>query len=74
MNSVLLNLTSRLIPSLQCAFTLRPRSLGAALPVYLAAHLRARVTSQHAGHQLFPHPIPHWGVGTLPATGAGASH
>lgn len=74
MNSVLINLISHLISSLQCAVTLQPRSLGAALPVYLAAHLRAGVTSQHAGHQLFPHPIPYWGAGTLPATGAGASH
>lgn len=74
MNSVLFALLSPLISSLQCVVTLQPRSPGAALPVHLAAHFRARVTSQHAGHQLFPHPVPHWGAGTLPAAAAGAAY
>lgn len=60
--------------SLQRAVSVWPCSAGAAVPLHLAAHLHTCATSQHAGHQLLPHPIPHWGAGTLPSTAAGAAH
>lgn len=50
------------------------RCAGTAVPVHLAAHIRACVTGQHAGHQLLPHAVPNRGVGTMSATAAGAAH
>lgn len=75
--SVSLNSLSKFDPFLlpsQCLVPMWPCGAGAALPLHLAAHLRARVTWQHAGHQLLPDALPDRRAVAVPAAAAGAAH